>query len=40
MVFGIPMGRIYIEGAQMRVWEAYLRTIKRFFQIEVWSWIP
>ena len=33
-------GYAKIEGAPMRVWEAYLRTIKRFFQISVWSWIP
>jgi multidrug resistance efflux pump len=33
-------GYAKIEGAQMRVWEAYMRTMKRFFQIEVWSWIP
>jgi len=24
----------------MRVWGAYLRAIRRFFQIEVWSWTP
>jgi multidrug resistance efflux pump len=33
-------GYAKIEGAEMRVWEAYLRSIRRFFQIEVWSWIP
>ena len=39
MVSGMT-GYAKIEGAPMRVWEAYLRTIKRFFQIQVWSWIP
>ena len=33
-------GYAKIEGAQMRTWEAYLRSIRRFFQVEVWSWIP
>lgn len=33
-------GYAKIDGAEMRVWEAYLRSISRFFQIEVWSWIP
>lgn len=33
-------GHAKIEGVQMRVWEAYLRSITRFVQIEVWSWIP
>ncbi len=33
-------GYAKIEGAEMRAWEAYLRSIRRFFQIEVWSWIP
>ncbi|GGH57442.1 HlyD family efflux transporter periplasmic adaptor subunit [Frigidibacter albus] len=33
-------GYAKIEGAEMRTWEAYLRRIVRFFQIEVWSWIP
>jgi len=39
MVSGMT-GYAKIEGAPMRVWEAYLRTITRFFQIQVWSWIP
>jgi multidrug resistance efflux pump len=33
-------GYAKIDGAEMRAWEAYLRSIRRFFQIEVWSWIP
>ncbi|WP_255702923.1 HlyD family secretion protein [Roseivivax sp. GX 12232] len=33
-------GYAKIEGTEMRVWEAYLRSIQRFFQIEFWSWIP
>jgi multidrug resistance efflux pump len=33
-------GYAKVEGAPMRVWQAYLRSISRFFQIEVWSWIP
>ncbi|MEO1554819.1 MAG: efflux RND transporter periplasmic adaptor subunit [Pseudomonadota bacterium] len=33
-------GYAKVEGAEMRVWEAYLRSIQRFFQIEFWSWIP
>jgi multidrug resistance efflux pump len=33
-------GYAKIEGAEMRAWEAYLRSIMRFFQVEVWSWIP
>ena len=33
-------GYAKIEGEEMRVWEAYLRSIRHFFQIEVWSWIP
>ncbi|KKN15306.1 hypothetical protein LCGC14_0987440, partial [marine sediment metagenome] len=33
-------GYAKIDGAQMRVWEAYLRSITRFFQVEVWSWVP
>jgi multidrug resistance efflux pump len=33
-------GYAKIDGAEMRTWEAYLRSIRRFFQIEVWSWIP
>ncbi len=33
-------GYAKIDGAEMRVWEAYLRSIRRFVEIEVWSWIP
>ncbi|SFQ20492.1 Multidrug resistance efflux pump [Roseivivax halotolerans] len=33
-------GYAKIEGEEMRVWQAYLRSVKRFFQIEFWSWIP
>ena len=33
-------GYAKIDGAEMRAWEAYFRSIRRFFQIEVWSWIP
>lgn len=33
-------GYAKIEGAQMMVWQAYLRSIVHFFQIVVWSWIP
>jgi hypothetical protein len=33
-------GYAKVDGAEMRVWEAYLRSIRRFFEIEVWSWIP
>ena len=33
-------GYAKIDGAEMRAWEAYLRSIRRFVQIEVWSWIP
>ncbi|MBD3765603.1 MAG: transglycosylase domain-containing protein, partial [Rhodobacterales bacterium] len=29
-----------VEGDDMLAWEAYLRTIVRFVQIDVWSWIP
>lgn len=33
-------GYAKIEGPQVRVWEAYSRLFVRFFQVEVWSWIP
>ncbi len=33
-------GYAKIDGVEMRVWEAYFRSIVRFFQIDVWSWIP
>jgi multidrug resistance efflux pump len=29
-----------IQGVELTVWEAYLRTILRFGQIDIWSWIP
>lgn len=33
-------GYAKIEGTEMRVWQAFMRSILRFFQIQVWSWIP
>lgn len=33
-------GYAKIEGSEMPVWEAYTRLFVRFFNIEVWSWIP
>ncbi len=33
-------GYAKIEAREMPVWEAYLRSFRRFFQIEFWSWIP
>jgi multidrug resistance efflux pump len=33
-------GYAKIEGSEMRVWEAYSRMFVRFFQVEVWGWIP
>lgn len=33
-------GYAKIEGAEMKVWEAFLRRIVRFYQVDVWSWIP
>ena len=33
-------GYAKIDGGEMTVWRAYLRSLTRFFQIEVWSWIP
>ncbi|MEM9761406.1 MAG: efflux RND transporter periplasmic adaptor subunit [Pseudomonadota bacterium] len=33
-------GYAKVDGIEMRVWEAYLRSFQRFFQIEFWSWIP
>ena len=33
-------GYAKIEGAEMRVWEAYTRLFVRFFLIEIWGWIP
>lgn len=29
-----------IEGIEMKTWEAFTRLFVRFFQIEVWGWIP
>jgi multidrug resistance efflux pump len=33
-------GYAKIAGSDMPVWEAYTRLFVRFFNIEVWSWIP
>lgn len=33
-------GYAKIAGSEMPVWEAYTRLFVRFFNIEVWSWIP
>ena len=33
-------GRAKIEGVTMPVWQAFSRSIARFFKITVWSWIP
>lgn len=33
-------GYAKIDGSEMPVWEAYTRLFVRFFNIEVWSWIP
>ncbi len=33
-------GYAKVEGLEMRVGEAYLRFLVRFFTVEVWSWIP
>ncbi|WP_076448737.1 HlyD family secretion protein [Roseivivax lentus] len=33
-------GYAKIEGAEMKVWEAYTRLFVRFFLIEFWGWIP
>ncbi|HMN75235.1 MAG TPA: efflux RND transporter periplasmic adaptor subunit [Burkholderiaceae bacterium] len=33
-------GRAKIEGATMPVWQAFTRSVARFFKITVWSWIP
>lgn len=33
-------GYAKVDGGEMTVWRAYLRSMTRFFQIEVWSWIP
>ena len=33
-------GYAKIEGSDMPVWRAFTRLFVRFFQVEVWSWIP
>lgn len=33
-------GRAKIEGVTMPVWQAFSRSIARFLQIQVWSWLP
>ncbi|WP_029349942.1 HlyD family efflux transporter periplasmic adaptor subunit [Bosea sp. 117] len=33
-------GYAKVDGAPMMTWEAFLRWLVRFFQVEVWSWIP
>lgn len=33
-------GYAKIDGSEMPVWEAYTRLFVRFFNIELWSWIP
>ena len=33
-------GYAKIAGSEMPVWKAYTRLFVRFFNIEVWSWIP
>ncbi|QIB35175.1 HlyD family efflux transporter periplasmic adaptor subunit [Ancylobacter pratisalsi] len=33
-------GYAKIDGEQMMTWQAFLRFLMRFFQVEVWSWIP
>ena len=33
-------GRAKIEGVTMPVWQAFTRSVARFFKITVWSWIP
>ena len=29
-----------VEGDEMPVWRAFLRRAVRFFEVDVWSWIP
>ena len=33
-------GRAKVDGVTMPVWKAFSRSVARFFQIQVWSWIP
>lgn len=33
-------GYAKVEGPEMRVWQAFLRRIVRFYQVDVWSWVP
>jgi hypothetical protein len=33
-------GYAKINGLDMTVWEAYLRLFIRFFNVELWSWVP
>jgi putative peptide zinc metalloprotease protein len=33
-------GYAKIAGGEMPVWRAYLSLFVRFFDVEVWSWIP
>lgn len=33
-------GYAKVDGQRMMVWQAFLRFLVRFFQVEVWSWIP
>ena len=33
-------GRAKIDGVTMPVWQAFSRSIARFINIQVWSWIP
>lgn len=33
-------GYAKVDGEDMRVWQAFLRRIVRFYQVDVWSWIP
>lgn len=33
-------GYAKVEGEKMRLWRAYLLFLIRFFEVEVWSWIP
>ncbi|MBE2244216.1 MAG: HlyD family efflux transporter periplasmic adaptor subunit [Burkholderiaceae bacterium] len=33
-------GRAKVDGVSMPVWQAFSRSIARFFKITVWSWIP
>lgn len=33
-------GRAKVDGVTMPVWQAFSRSVARFFQIQVWSWIP